>query len=100
MSEITRTTKLKISLDLDVARRIVGAWTDACNYVSRIAFDNGKLSNAVRLHKLTYAEVRGQFGLPSQIAASTVRHVASKYAALRTAKKIPKRPLQFRHHAV
>lgn len=100
MSEITRTSKIKIGLDLGVARRTAEVWAVACNYISRIAFENGKLSNAVRLHRLTYAEVRGQFGLPSQVAASAVRHVASKYAALRTSKKSPKHPVQFKLHAV
>lgn len=100
MSEITRTTKLKIDLDLDVARRTVATWTDACNFISQVAFESGRLPNAVRLQSLVYADLRADYGLSSQIVISAIRTVASKYAALRTAKKTPKQPVVFRNQAV
>lgn len=100
MSVIQRTTCLKLDLPLDVAEQMVSAWTDACNFISRIAFDNGCISNAVRLQELTYNAVREQFGLPSQIAVSAIRQVASKYAAARTAKRKLKGPIQFNRCAV
>lgn len=96
--EITRTTRIKIDLDLDVAQRTVQAWTDACNFVSVVAFENGNQSNAVRLHGLTYRDVRERFGLSAQVAASCIRHVTSKYAALRTAKKLPRKPVSFKEN--
>jgi hypothetical protein len=52
MSGIVRTVKLKLDLPYEAAARTVHAWTDACNRLSQIAFDNGKISNAVRLQKL------------------------------------------------
>lgn len=100
MSEIIRTTKLKIDLPFDTAKRTVQAWTDACNYVSEVAFHNSCLSNAVKLQKLTYSEVRKRFKLSSQVSVSAIRHVASKYTAARTAKKKLKRPVKFRQNAV
>jgi hypothetical protein len=53
--EITRTTRIKLDLSLDTAQRTVSAWTDACNYISRVAFDEGCISNAVQLHNLVYS---------------------------------------------
>lgn len=99
MPEITRTAKLKIDLPLDIARRTVSAWVEACNAVSRIAFENGCLSNAVRLHALGYGVAR-QAGLSAQVAQSCIRHVASKYAAARSNKHVLTAPAQFRAQAV
>lgn len=99
MSEITRTVKLKIALPLDVARRTVRSWSDACNKVSRIAFENGCLSNAVRLQSLAYETARST-GLSAQVAVSCIRHVASKYAAARSNKHKLKAPAAFRDQAV
>ncbi|MCZ7573292.1 MAG: transposase [Ardenticatenaceae bacterium] len=98
--EITRTTRIKIDLDLDVARRTVQAWTDACNFVSVVAFENGNLSNAARLHGLVYRDVRERFGLSAQVAASCIRQIASKYAALRTKKERPRKPVSFKSNGV
>jgi IS605 OrfB family transposase len=99
MSEIVRTVKLKLDMPLDTARRTISAWTDACNAVSRIAFDNGCLSNAIRLQALAY-EVAKASGLSAQVAVSCIRHVASKYAAARSNKHILTAPAQFRAQAV
>jgi len=99
VSEIVRTVKLKIALPFDVARQTVVVWTKACNAVSRIAFDAGGLSNAVRLHALAYRAAR-EGGLSAQVAQSCIRHVASKYAALRSNGVVPTRPCQFREQAV
>ena len=99
MPEITRTVKLKIDLPLDIARETISAWTDACNMVSRIAFENGCLSNAVRLQSLTYKTAKST-GLSAQVAVSCIRHVASKYAAARSNKHVLTAPAQFRAQAV
>lgn len=99
MSEIVHTVKLKIDLSLDIARRTVHAWTVACNAVSRIAFDNGCLSNAIRLQALAYDAARST-GLSAQVAVSCIRHVASKYAAARANKHVLKTPASFRAQAV
>lgn len=98
--DIIRTTRLKITLDLDCAARTITAWTDACNWISQVAFANGCLSNAIKLHRLTYVAVRIQFSLSAQVTASAVKTVASKYAGLRRQKRIPFRPVHFGRNAV
>ncbi|MDP2619517.1 MAG: transposase [Hyphomicrobiales bacterium] len=99
MPEITRTVKLKVNIPLDAARRTVEAWTAACNAVSRIAFENGRLSNAIRLQKLSYDTAKSA-GLSAQVAVSCIRHVASKYAAARSNKHALIAPAVFRSQAV
>ena len=100
MQEITRTTQLKINLPYEAADALIVQWTDACNWISGVAYANRNLSNAVRLHQLTYDTVRVNFHLPAQIAASAVRVVASKYAAARSTKRLLKKPVFFKRQAV
>lgn len=97
--EITRAVKLKLDLPRDSAVRTVGAWTSACNTVSRIAFDAGCMSNAIKLHGLAYVAAKGA-GLSAQVAQSCIRHVASKYAAARSNKVKLTAPCSFRSQAV
>jgi IS605 OrfB family transposase len=98
--EITRTTRLRVDLDLDIAQRTVQAWTEMCNFMSQAAFEQGCLSRAAELHELTYNVARERLGLSAQITASAIRQVASQYAALRRHKITPKRPVFFRLNAV
>src|SRR5947209_4445695 len=60
------------------------AYRDALNYVSRYAFEHGKMSNKVRLQEGTYDEVRHRFHLPAQMACSVPRQVGATYKALWT----------------
>jgi len=60
------------------------AYRDACNFVSRYAFAHGKMSNKVGLQDGTYADLRQQFGLPSQMACSVPRQVGATYKGLWT----------------
>ncbi len=60
------------------------AYRDALNFVSRYAFAHGKMSNKVGLQEGTYADVRQQFGLPSQMACSVPRQVGATYKGLWT----------------
>ncbi|SRR5260370_1156130 len=60
------------------------AYRDALNYVSRYAFEHGKLSNAERLQQGTYQEIRIRFKLPSQMACNVPRQVAATYKGLWT----------------
>jgi hypothetical protein len=50
--DITRTTRLRIDADAAVCTCTVEAWSEACNEISRIAFEHDCLSNAVKLHRL------------------------------------------------
>jgi IS605 OrfB family transposase len=77
------------------------AYRDALNYVSRYAFEHGKMSNKVRLQAGTYREIRASFKIPAQMACSIPRQVGATYktlwtkvkhnAALRKAGKTKKR---------
>jgi len=60
------------------------AYRNACNFVSRYAFAHGKMSNKVGLQDGTYADLRQQFRLPSQMACSVPRHVGATYKGLWT----------------
>ena len=60
------------------------AYRDALNYVSRYAFEHGKLSNAERLQRGTYHDIRTLFKLPSQMACNVPRQVGSTYKGLWT----------------
>lgn len=98
--DITRTVKLKIQLDKDLAWRTIQEWNDACNYASQVAFENGNVSNSTKLHKLTYHESKARFALSSQILISATRQVSAKYLALRKLKQQPKQPVVFKNSAV
>lgn len=54
-------------------------FSDACNYISKIAHDNGGISNKVALHHMTYRGVRKRFGLPAQLACTARDKVAEAY---------------------
>jgi len=60
------------------------AYRDALNYVSRYAFEHGKMSNAERLQQGTYDDIRLLYKLPSQMACNVPRQVASTYKGLWT----------------
>src|SRR4051794_21723667 len=65
------------------------AYRDSLNYVSQYAFENGKMSNQVKLQDGTYNEIRARFHLPSQMACSVPRQVGATYKTLWT--KVKKR---------
>src|SRR5215469_17022307 len=60
------------------------AYRDALNYVSRYAFEHGKLSNQKRLQKGTYDDIRLLYKLPSQMACNVPRQVGATYKGLWT----------------
>ncbi len=60
------------------------AYRDALNAVSRYAFEHGKTSSAITLHRGMYAELRARYHLPSQLACSVERQVAATYKGLWT----------------
>jgi putative transposase len=93
---MTRTINLKLDMPLELAQRTIQEWLDVCNYISQVAFESGCVSNNVRLHHMTYNAIRARFSLSSQMSCNAIRHVASKYAALRTQKVTPEQPIVFR----
>jgi len=81
------TAKLKLHTDaaqFHALRATQLAYRDALNYVSRYAFEHGKMSNRVALQDGTYDEVRARFHLPSQMACSVPRQVGATYKTLWT----------------
>src|SRR3981081_3461305 len=60
------------------------AYRDALNYVSRYAFEHGKMSNKVRLQAGTYLTRRARFKRPAEMAVSIPRQVGATYQALWT----------------
>ena len=80
--QTTLTAKLKLLPTPDqfaALRQTQLAYRDALNFVSRYAFAHGKTSNQRRLQRETYPEIRGQFGLPAQMACNVPRQVGSTY---------------------
>ncbi len=60
------------------------AYRDALNFVSKYAFEHGKMSNKVGLQDGTYDDIRARFHLPSQMACSVPRQVGATYKGLWT----------------
>ncbi len=60
------------------------AYRDALNYASKYAFGHGKMSNARKLQKGTYDDIRLLFNLPSQMACNVPHQVAATYKGLWT----------------
>jgi putative transposase len=81
------TAKLKLNTtpeQLALLRQAQLAYRDALNYVSRYAFEHGKISNEELLHKETYYDIRAKFGLPSEMTNNAIRLVAATYRGLWT----------------
>ncbi len=81
------TAKLKLNTTTDqfqALRTTQLAYRDALNAVSHYAFEHGKTSSNVVLHKGMYAELRTCYHLPSQLACSVERQVAATYKGLWT----------------
>jgi putative transposase len=102
--KLLRVAKLKLRTtpeQFHALRATQLAYRDALNYVSRYAFEHGKMSNKVRLQDGTYREIRASFRIPAQMACSIPRQVGATYktlwtkvkhnAALRKAGKTKKR---------
>jgi putative transposase len=54
------------------------------NHVSAYSFAHGKTSSGKWLQRATYDDLRGQFGLPAQMACNVPRQVGATYQALWT----------------
>lgn len=65
-------------------------FSNACNHVLNIAIKE-KTHNAIKLHKLCYAEVRKMFGLSANLAVRSIRRVVSCMTRLKGNRKRPKK---------
>lgn len=95
--EIVRTTKVRIDLDIDLALRTIQPWNEACNYISRVCFDNIQIAhNTLKVNNLVYNDVRAQFDLSAQVTQNAIRQVTAKYQSAKTSKTNLKRPIYFK----
>ncbi len=81
------TVKLKLITtpeQVQALRQTQLAYRDALNAVSHYAFEHGKTSSVITLHRGMYAELRAHYHLPSQLACSVERQVAATYKGLWT----------------
>src|SRR5215472_15605708 len=86
----TLTAKLKLVTTPDQFRALRTtqlAYRAALNYVSAYSFAHRKTSSGKRLQQATYADLRRQFGLPSQMACNVPRQVGATYKSLWTKAK-------------
>jgi putative transposase len=84
------TAKLKLHPDaaqFQALRRVQLAYRDALYYVSRYAFEHGKLSNQEALQRACYEKIRATYGLPAQMACNVPRQVGTTYKMLWTKAK-------------
>jgi putative transposase len=81
------TAKLKLQTDpaqFQALRVTQLAYRDALNYVSRYAFQHGKISSGRALQRECYDDIRVQYGLPAQMACNVPRQVGATYKTLWT----------------
>ncbi len=85
--KVSLTAKLRLHTtpeQFQALRQTQLAYRDALNYVSRYAFEHGKMSNKVRLQDGTYTQIRARYQVPAQMACSVPRQVGATYKALWT----------------
>jgi putative transposase len=82
---LTAKVKLKTTPEQFAALRATQlAYRDALNHVSDYSFAHGKTGNVRRMQTALYTDVRGQFGVPAQMACSIFRQVGATYRGLWT----------------
>ena len=69
----------------DILLKTIGAYNEACNFVSKIAFEN-KTASVVKIHRICYYDIRKKFNLSSQMAVRVVGKVADAYKIARSKK--------------
>ena len=81
-----RTVKVQLKVDKDMFKSTLDAYANAFNFVCRTAWDNQEF-NGVRLHHLTYKQVRADTGLKSQLAISARAKATEALAGVLARKK-------------
>ena len=87
MKTVTRTLTIKLNVsvsDAMVLMHTAMAFSDACIFVSKYAFEHDLCLNSRALHEAMYYDVRNRFGLKAQMAASVIRTVTAKYKTVDT----------------
>lgn len=95
---LTKTAKIKLYAPIEAQKELddtVVAYTRACNYLSGIVFETG-LKSQPKLHKITYAILREEYNMPSQIAQSAMKTVLARYKTARSNNHRLKSHIRFR----
>jgi len=77
-----RTLRVPVEVDPKVPK-ILDAYLEAANFVSKVVFET-KILSAARLHRLHYGIIRKKFCLPSQLTCSLFRQVAGTYSSAKS----------------
>ena len=78
--KVPMTAKLKLQTDaaqFKALRATQLAYRDGLNYVSRYAFEHGKMSSGRALQRDCYDDIRLKFCLPAQMACNVPRQVGA-----------------------
>lgn len=79
--KLTKTVVCKLGLSGEERGKLfrtVQAFKDACNYISKVAFEK-RVFNPVALHHMVYRETRSRFDLPANLAIRARDRVAKAY---------------------
>lgn len=80
-----------------VLLKTIEAYNEACNYVSKIAFEN-KTASVVKIQRLCYYDIRQKFNLSAQMAVRVVGKVADAYKITRGMRIKISQPNKFNIH--
>ena len=85
--EFVITAKVKLYPDSAQKAQLVEtlkAVKSGLNHASRVAYDNGFITSFKKLQKITYSDLRQQYGLKSQMACNVCSVVAGSYASMKS----------------
>ena len=86
MSDLTKTIKLRIHVSPEqeiLFCQMTEQYRQACNFVSQYIFDNQFNLSYQNLNKELYNDLRGQFGLKSQLAQSSIKTAIARYTTVK-----------------
>ena len=85
--ELVITAKVKLYPDFVQTAQLIEtlkAVKAGLNHASRVAYDNGFITSFKKLQKMTYSDLRQQYGLKSQMACNVCSVVAGSYASMKS----------------
>jgi IS605 OrfB family transposase len=83
--KVSKTTILKLTTDEDnMIERTLCKFTEGMDYASAVVHANNKPIGAMKLQKLTYAHLRAEIGLKSQMSCNVARQTAGAYKTLQS----------------
>ena len=86
MSDLTKTIKLRINVSKEqemLFRQMTEQYRQACNFVSKYIFANQFNLAYQSLNKELYSDLRGRFGLKSQLAQSSIKTAVARYKTVK-----------------